>query len=246
VTSPQVLNGGTPATRATVAAFDFDGTLTRGGSTVPFLIALRGLLPVLGALVRNAPKLARAAIVGGTAADGAKEAVFVRVLGGVPAAQAEKVAVRFAERHLEHRLRPEVRARLEWHRRQGHQVVIVSASPECYVGPVGRSLGVDGVLATRLAVDASGMLTGRYDGKNCRGAEKYARVVAWLRANGPPGTGAPQPTLWAYGNSRGDLRLLDAADYGVDAGQLGRFGRLHRFPTLAAVSAGASAGAPPR
>jgi len=245
VTSPQVLNGGTPAIQATVAAFDFDGTLTRGGSVVPFLIAVRGLLAVLGALARNAPKLVRAAIVGGSAADAAKEAVFVRVLGGVPAAHVDKVAVRFAERHLEHRLRAEVRARLEWHHRQGHHVVIVSASPEYYVGPAGRALGADGVLATRLAVDASGRLTGRYEGKNCRGAEKYARVVAWLRANGPSGSGSAQPTLWAYGNSRGDLQLLDAADHGVDAGKLGRFGRLHRFPTLAAVDAEASAGTPP-
>ncbi len=246
MTSPQVLNGGTPAVRATVAAFDFDGTLTRGGSVVPFLIAVRGLLPVLGALARNAPTLVRAAIAGGPAADAAKEAVFVRVLGGVPAAQAEKVGERFAERHLEHRLRPEVRARLEWHRQQGHLVVIVSASPEYYVGPAGRSLGVDGVLATRLAVDASGRLTGRYDGKNCRGAEKYARVVAWLRTDGPSASGSVQPTLWAYGNSRGDLRLLDAADHGVDAGQLGRFGRLHRFPSLAAVDAGPPGGTPRR
>ena len=42
---------GTPA-RSTVAAFDFDGTLTDGGSVFPFLVSLRGLLPVLGATLR--------------------------------------------------------------------------------------------------------------------------------------------------------------------------------------------------
>ena len=43
--------------------------------------------------------------------------------------------------------------------------------------------------------------------------------------------------LWAYGNSRGDLRLLNAADHGVDAGKLGPLGRLRRFPRLAQVMA---------
>jgi hypothetical protein len=96
-------------------------------------------------------------------------------------------------------------------------------------------LGVDGVLATRLAV-SGGILTGRYEGKNCRGSEKYARLNAWLRINGLSGGGLPQPELWAYGNSRGDLRLLDAADHGIDAGRLGRLGRLRHFPSLASLS----------
>ncbi len=218
----------------TVAAFDFDGTLTRGGSVVGFLVSVRGRWPVLGALVADSPKLVRAALFGGPAADRSKEALFVRVLAGVPAAEVDRAGVSFAREHLRRRIRPEVRARLEWHRRQGHRVVIVSASPECYVGPAGEELGVDGVLATRLAVDADGNLTGRYEGANCRGAEKYTRTMAWLEASGPR-AGSDRPTLWAYGNSRGDLRLLGAADHGVDAGRLGRFGRLRRFPSLAAL-----------
>ena len=62
-------------------------------------------------------------------------------------------------------------------------------------------------------------------------------MVGWLRANGLAGTGPRQPVLWAYGNSRGDLWLLDAADHAVDAGRLGPLGGLRRFPTLADVEA---------
>jgi phosphoserine phosphatase len=94
------------------------------------------------------------------------------------------------------------------------------------------------VLATRVAVGGSGLLTGRFEGKNCRGAEKYARVSGWMRAQGMAGTGPDQPVLWAYGNSRGDAWLLNAADHGVDAGRLGRFSRLRRYPSLAAVMHG--------
>ncbi|HXZ61476.1 MAG TPA: hypothetical protein VEG62_01955, partial [Acidimicrobiales bacterium] len=84
------------------------------------------------------------------------------------------------------------------------------------------------------------------EGKNCRGSEKYARLVVHLRSQGLlSANGGVHPVLWAYGNSRGDLRLLNAADYGVDAGRLGPLGRLRRFPRLAEVAAAAELGHSP-
>jgi phosphatidylglycerophosphatase C len=223
----------TSTSRPTVAAFDFDGTLTDGGSVYPFMVALRGRWPVLRATVRMAPSLIRAAISGGSAADKAKERLFIRLFGGLALEEVEHRAHQFALGHLKAHLRTDTAARLEWHRQQGHHVVIVSASPELYVRPAGEELGVDGVVATRLAVGGGGLLTGGYEGKNCRGAEKYARLVGHLRANGLlSSNGGEQPVLWAYGNSRGDLRLLNAADHGIDAGQLGPLGRLRHFPRL--------------
>jgi phosphatidylglycerophosphatase C len=219
--------------RTTVAAFDFDGTLTDSGSVIPFLVSLRGPWPVLRAVLRHAPGLLRAAVVGGTAADDVKEKVFTRLLGGLPVEEVDRVGAAFAARHLRRHLREDARRRLDWHQRQGHHTVIVSASPEAYVGPASDLLGMDGVVATRLAVGGGGLLTGGYEGKNCRGAEKYARLVVYLRSQGLlSSNGGAQPVLWAYGNSRGDLRLLNAADHGVDAGRLGSLGRLRRFPRL--------------
>jgi phosphatidylglycerophosphatase C len=219
----------------TVAAFDFDGTVTRGASTIPFLIAVRGLLPVAVALVATSPQLIRAAIFSGSAADEYKEKLFVRLLRGMTDEELTRKGRAFAANHLRLRLRPEVRQRIEWHQKRGHRVVLVSASIEQYIAPAGEILGMDGVLATRLAVDAAGIVSGLFDGKNCRGAEKYARVVGWLRANGLAGAGQSQAVLWAYGNSRGDAWLLGAADHAVDAGRLGRLGALRRFPSLATL-----------
>jgi HAD superfamily hydrolase (TIGR01490 family) len=229
--------GPTPSERPTVAAFDFDGTLTNAGSAFPFLVSVRGLIPVLRAVIALSPALLHAAIVGGSAADDVKEKLFTRLLAGMPSEELNRRAAAFAQRHLSRHLRSDVQRRLEWHREQGHYTVIVSASPECYVSPAGSELGIDGVVATRLAVGGGGLLTGGYEGKNCRGSEKYARLVGHLRAVGPAtGSSGEQPILWAYGNSRGDLRLLEAADHGVDVGRLGRFGRLRRFPRLSDVT----------
>ena len=236
VRSPQPPRSG----RQTVAAFDFDGTLTDGGSAFPWLISLCGPVAVLRATFRLSPGLIKAGITGGAAADQIKERLFTRLIGGLPVAEVDRRSRSFAARHLASHLRDDTQRRLEWHRRQGHHTVIVSASPECYVAPAAEELGVDGVVATRLAVGGGGLLTGGYEGKNCRGAEKYARLVVHLRANGLLSGNGEQPVLWAYGNSRGDLRLLNAADHGVDAGKLGPLGRLRRFPRLSEVMATAA------
>jgi phosphatidylglycerophosphatase C len=213
-----------------VAAFDFDGTLTRGGSVWQFLVAIRGRRRVVGAALVLAPQLAAAALRGGRYADGAKEALFRRTLAGLPADELAERAACFGLAHYRRRARPDVRTRLEWHRAHGDRLVIVSASPEAYLLAVGRELGVDAVLATRLAVGCDGRLTGGYDGQNCRGREKLRRVRHWIDdASGPA---APTTVLWAYGNSDGDRLLLGGADVGVDVGRLGRFGALRSFRRL--------------
>ena len=243
-----------PNERAVVAAFDFDGTLTRGGSVWSFLAHVAGPMAVTRATVVLLPRLARAALFGGRAADDAKEALFVHTLAGHDADDVARRAVAFGLEHFRRRGRRDVRARLEWHRAQGHRIAIVSASPECYVGAVGEALGVDAVVATRLEVGADGRLTGRYEGRNCRGAQKVARLEEWMGTSSaddaardgthagratPGATAAdraPAPFLWAYGNSAGDRRLLRAADVGVDVGRLGRLGRLRAFRRLADLS----------
>lgn len=245
---------------ADVAAFDFDGTLTEGGSVFDFLVAVTDRATVTTAAVALAPRLAQAALVGGEVADQAKQLLFTRVLAGVDVGHVGTVSQHFAERHLAGKLRGDVRDRLDWHRDRGDRVVIVSASPECYVAEAGSLLGAHAVIATQLEVAPDGTLTGRYRGRNCRGEEKIVRLRAWIAdADGSPADGsrtdgseAPgsrtdgfdaagsarrngTPRLWAYGNSRGDLRMLHAADVGVNVGRLGPLGRLRAFPTLASA-----------
>jgi phosphatidylglycerophosphatase C len=213
---------------AVVAAFDFDGTLTRGGSIWRFLRVASGGRWTRATLA-TAPALLGAAIFGGTRADRAKEELFVGALCGTPADELDQQAERFGLEHYAARGRADTAARLEAHRRAGHRVVIVSASPELYIRPVARELGADATIATRLAVDDAGLVTGRYEGANCRGAEKVRRLRRWVDAELP----GAHPFVWAYGNSRGDLDLLEHADVGVDVGRLGMWGALRHLPRLA-------------
>jgi phosphatidylglycerophosphatase C len=216
--------------RPVVAAFDFDGTLTRGGSVWQFLVAIAGRTRVVEAGVRDLPKLCVAAAVGGTANDVAKLGLFSRLLAGRGNDTVSKQASEFGLLHFRRRARLEICDRLRWHMEQGHRVVIVSASPELYLESVAKELGVDGLICTRLEVGADGKLTGRYDGLNCRGAEKARRLRGWIDEH--VSTSENNTFVWAYGNSAGDLEMLRTADVGVNAGRLGRFGKLRRFATL--------------
>jgi HAD superfamily hydrolase (TIGR01490 family) len=104
-------------------------------------------------------------------------------------------------------LRPEGRARLEWHRARGDRLVNVSASLDPYLDVVARLLAVDNCMCTRLEVDDDGILTGAIAGANCRGAEKARRVRAELDLDGYE--------VWAYGDTTGDEALLALADHPV-------------------------------
>jgi phosphatidylglycerophosphatase C len=248
-------SGSRPALGAemTLAVFDFDGTLTRGGSVWRFLASLRGRRQVALAAFPVLPKLLGAAIFGGTRSDAAKEALFRRTLGGLPAEEVASHARGFGVSHYERHARSDTRERLEWHRAQGHRLLIVSASPGLLLDGVAELLQVDAAIGTRLAVDAKGHLTGTYEGENCRGAQKILRVHAWIAdARGTPikvrsetsddeasdhedAPPDPTPFIWAYGNSAGDRQLLAGANRGVDVGRLGRFGKLRRFTRLRSV-----------
>lgn len=216
-----------------VAAFDLDGTLTEGGSVFLWLRRLAGTGRAYRAALRLLVPLTVGALRSSQWADSAKERLFHALLAGRDLDQVTEVSRAFAVEHLEHEGRAGVIERLEWHRSKGHAVVIVSASPQIYVDVVGEVLRANGALGTRLAVDPRGNLTGSYLGKNCRGREKMRRLTEWIEARGYP----VEPVIYAYGNSRGDRRLLAGATHAYNAGKLGRLGSLRRFPGVKTATA---------
>ncbi|HSJ91340.1 MAG TPA: HAD family hydrolase [Ilumatobacter sp.] len=191
----------------TVAAFDFDETLTRQDTVVPFLRRLAGGRTLaLGVLARS-HRLASAAMRRNR--DALRAMATDQVFRGRSIHEVEEHAREYGDQIYAVGLRPDTAARLAWHREAGHRVVIVSASYEQYVHVVGAHLGVDAVLATRLEVESE-RCTGRLLGPNCRGPEKVARLRGWLDAEG---LSLDDVTLWAYGDSGGDRELLAAAQH---------------------------------
>jgi phosphatidylglycerophosphatase C len=190
-------------TERVVAAFDFDKTLSTRDNVLPFLRAAVGTTRLLWALARTSPRLVAAA-VDGKKRDAAKAALVRRTLTGYDQTRLAGVATEFADNVIAKHLRADVLARVEWHRHQGHELVLVSASLSPYLDVIGSRLGFDAVLATGLVVGEDGRLTGELDGPNVRGAEKVRRLDALL--------GDRPAFVWAYGDSSGDRELFARAD----------------------------------
>jgi phosphatidylglycerophosphatase C len=198
-----------------VAAFDFDKTISTRDNVIPFLRAVVGRVRLTRALLAISPGLVAAAL-DDDRRDAAKVALVRRTLTGYDAARMTEVAAEFARDVRARHLRPDVVERVRWHRDQGHDVVIVSASFKDYVEPIGAELGASAVLATELAVGDDGRLTGELAGPNVRGAEKVRRLDTWL--------GDRPAFVWAYGDSSGDRELLARADQGITVGSYRRGG----------------------
>ena len=191
--------------KPTVAAFDFDGTLTRRDTLLPFLLSTLGGARVARDALILAPTLAAYAL-GVTDNGVAKERVFVRCLAGMSMDELRREAERFAMYVLPGLLRNEALQRLDWHKRQGHRCVVISASLDVYVRPWAERAGFDDVIATHLEVRQDGRISGKLSGANCFGSEKVRRLEDLLGAR-------EGYALYAYGDSRGDKELLACADY---------------------------------
>ena len=193
-----------PGPLPVVAAFDVDGTLTTGDCVTPFLRRAAGRR-LWTTLLRH--PLALAASAARRDRDRLKE-IACSALRGIESTEIEHIGAAFAREVGAGRLRDDTVARLRRHRELGHTVVLASASLDPYLVPLGRSLGVDGVVCTVLERDRDGRLSGRLVGANCRGAEKARRVRDWLREHD-----LVDAELWAYGDSSGDDELLALADH---------------------------------
>lgn len=189
----------------TVAAFDFDGTLTYSDTLLPFLFYAKGFFATIFNLTRNLPALAGFAL-GIVPRQTAKEAVLTTFFAGTPLAEINALGAAFARSTLKKKICPEALKKLQWHQQQGHRCILISASLDVYLAPWAQEVGIHDIITSSLAVDASGNATGRLLGDNCWGPEKLRRLTALL---GP----REGYVLYAYGDSRGDREMLDHADY---------------------------------
>lgn len=199
---------GGPEAHCGIAFFDLDKTLIKQDSLLLWLSALCGRTTCALNLIRSLP-----AIAGGPGAERLdwrsrlKAALLLYSARGIPA-EAAAAAGETVRRRVD--INPPIAERLHWHRGEGHRVVIVTGAPGIYVPALLGDIGYDDLIATELAVDETGRLTGRLAAANNVRAVKAARVRAYLDAHGP------FAESWGYGNRPHDeamLALLDHATF---------------------------------
>lgn len=191
------------AQRPIVAAFDFDGTITTKDTFLPFLYSAFGRRRVLAAVIELTGD-ALGVVLGVSNRDRFKEFLVAKLLTGESVRRLRQVGEDHAQR-IESWVRPAALERIQWHRAQGHRLVMVSASLDLYLESIVQRLGFDDLVCTRASFDGE-FFDGQLIEGNCRRAEKVRRLVALIGS-------LERVELFAYGDSVGDKEMLDAAEH---------------------------------
>lgn len=184
------------------AFFDFDDTLSRGDSVVPFLLyaVRKGAAPkhqLLRAAWGFLTQLGRPGNI-----RQAKEHTFSFIKGKRPD-ELDDLCRDFFREVITPRLYEDAIAELWRLKSTGHTVVVVSASADVYMHLLPEFLPVDAVLSTRCTVE-NGTYTGKVEA-NCKGEEKPRRIASWLAENGLE---LDAEASCAYGDSPSDAPML--------------------------------------
>lgn len=184
---------------ATIAAFDFDGTLTARDSFMAFLIWEAGPARTALGFIRLIPG-SLAYLVHRDRGRIKASALRIFLSGRTLDSVCARAQVFADQARL---LRPDALACWGQWRARGALMTIVSASPQFVVEPFARALGADRLIATQVETDLQGRITGALLGRNCRGPEKVVR----LRREFGPNVRLEA----AYGDTDGDREMLDLA-----------------------------------
>lgn len=181
-----------------LALFDFDGTITSKDTLFEFILYAKGrmnfiigmvaLLPVFTAfLLRIIPNWR------------AKEMVLSFFFNGMSLKEFQSKCDLFSADKIPHMLRPDALNKIAGHIHQGDRIIIVSASPENWVGRWAEMQGLEWI-ATRLE-SINGCITGKISGKNCYGTEKVVRINEYVDI-------ALFDKIYTYGDTASDWPML--------------------------------------
>jgi HAD superfamily hydrolase (TIGR01490 family) len=157
--------------------------------------------------------------------DRIRESVL-RLTRGWPQARVREIVAEALEQTVEPIIYAEAADLIEEHKAAGRMVVIVSASPEELVEPLGRYLGADRVIASRARLDEGGRYTGHME-FYAYGEFKAEAMRALAESENLDLAGS-----FAYTDSYTDLPMLEAVGHPVAVNPdriLGRWAREHEF-----------------
>ena len=184
-----------------LALFDFDGTISSRDS---FLLFMWWVNPkrLVWTMVRRFPRIVRYKLKY-EPNQRLKERFLTDMFVGLSLESLQQDAERFCEQRLPRIIRADFWPRCEWHKKEGHTMVVVTATPRVILEPWCRLHDIE-ILGSELEIDQNGRLTGRLDGKNCMGEEKVTRIRAQLDISA-------YSDVYAYGDTAADLPMFDLA-----------------------------------
>ena len=184
-----------------LALFDFDGTITKDDSLLKFIRFVVGDGRFIFGLVVLSPILVayKLKLIPNYKA---KQKMLSWFFKGMSKEAFLKVANEYSLVHIDKILRPKAIEKINWHKNQGHKLVVVSASIECWLRPWCEKNGLE-LIATKLEIKDD-IVTGKLLSKNCYGVEKVNRIKEIYNLK-------DFEYIYSYGDSSGDKQMLELA-----------------------------------
>ena len=185
-----------------IALFDLDGTIIKTNSLIGFIKFAKGgfktysgflfFLPILIAYrLRIFPNYL------------AKELIFSYFFKGMTESSFETLSKAFSLSYLDKNINKDAIKKILWHKKNGHEVVVVSASIESWIKPWCEINDLQ-LIATKIE-SKDGLITGKFLSKNCHGKEKCNRIKKKYNLKN-------YDYIYAYGDSSGDKQMLELAN----------------------------------
>jgi len=192
------------------AFFDFDGTLIRGESGKYGFKFLRekGFKMSLPFLLKAFSYYGLYKLNRITEAE--MSDILLNFYRGRREEEFEQYLPEFYHRYIEKDLSPVIMERIEYHRKQGHLLVIASASLCYFMNYVKDRLSFDYALCTELEKDENGVLTGRPLENICIGEFKRRCVERFASEHG-----VDLSLSYGYGNHHNDIEFLSIVGHPV-------------------------------
>lgn len=109
----------------------------------------------------------------------------------------------FMKTQIEPLIRRKAEELIDWHRKRGDELLIITATNSFVTGPIAARLGISNLLATDPET-VNNRFTGKVAGIPCFQQGKVERLRQWLEQNGKkPGQ------TWFYSDSHNDVPLLE-------------------------------------
>lgn len=181
---------------------DLDGTITRKDTMFAFARFCHPGAGYFVRLLRTAPVLLLNRL-GIYPSERAKERLLTSFFHGTTREHFERKGDEFSQIVLPKLVRRRAMKEIEWHRNNNSVIVVVTASLGAWCREWCRLQGFD-LIATQYEA-VNNVITGKLQGKNCKGSEKVRRI----REKYSPGSAH---TIYAYGDTKSDLPMLELAD----------------------------------
>lgn len=197
-------------TRAGLAIFDLDYTLTRRGTWGRFVWQWVKFRPHIWL-----PLLISAGMTQWQYKRGLRPRVDVKLammrwaMKGASKDELIQRGVQFAKHEVSSGLRAGAIKAIEAHQARGDVLIIISAAVDVIVNPMGELIGFDHMISTEMSFDLKGQLKLSFNTPNCYGAEKVQRYSKLLLL--VPDLQQRSDNVTFYSDSISDLDMFNLA-----------------------------------